>query len=507
MLADKVPSVQRSLLVAVAAVTPVLIWRGAANPFQIPQATLVAVVGVLLAVAAGFRALIPGLLVRPTRPFTLLLLAFLVVAAVTTALSPTPAVAVYGDHPHAAGLLLYAAVGVIAVTVTHVAYERWLGHLVRALAVAAGLAGLYGVVQAVDADPFEWAIAFTGVATTLGQPNYAAGFLAAAVPAALGLALLDSQPTPWRVAGAAAGLVGTATVLLSRSAQGPVALAAALTVFGILAIAGEDAPIRLARRARVVVYAAVSVLTLGSLAAISTPALAGIRQGFEGRVEIWRAAVSLAADRPLTGTGLDTFGAHFYGYRSPTHGAVLAFTNAEAPHSVPLSMLTSGGIVLGLVYLAIVAYVLVCLVTGVRSTAGHRRLLLATFGAVWAGYQVQSLVSIDVPPLLVVHAVSSAAVVVLAKDLDTVPPGPPQNVTTPTPSADMARPAGGGRGPRRRLVGPAATACGHCGRQRLPRGGTGRPSRRTRGVRRRTSPGPVPRLLRLPAGGPRDQCR
>ncbi|TAL15626.1 MAG: tetratricopeptide repeat protein, partial [Frankiales bacterium] len=83
-----------------------------------------------------------------------------------------------------------------------------------------------------------------------------------------------------------------------------------------------------------------------------------------------------------------------------------------AAHNVPLHLLATGGLVVALAYLALVAVTLLALVRGLRSLEGNARLRLAGLGGGWVAYQVQSLVSIDQVPLVVLNFVLSAAVVV-----------------------------------------------------------------------------------------------
>jgi len=78
---------------------------------------------------------------------------------------------------------------------------------------------------------------------------------------------------------------------------------------------------------------------------------------------------------------------------------------------VPLTMFVSGGIPLGLAYLAMVLLTAGTLWRGLRRLEGPKRLLLAATGGAWVAYQVQSIVSIDIPPLAVLHWVLTGAIV------------------------------------------------------------------------------------------------
>jgi O-antigen ligase len=112
----------------------------------------------------------------------------------------------------------------------------------------------------------------------------------------------------------------------------------------------------------------------------------------------------MLGDRPLFGFGLASFEGWFYAYRPVAVAVADGFRRStDAPHSVPLEMLASGGLLLGLAYLALVGVTGWALIRGLRHRAGVERVLLAGLGGAWLAYQVQSLVSIDVPPIAVLH--------------------------------------------------------------------------------------------------------
>jgi hypothetical protein len=115
---------------------------------------------------------------------------------------------------------------------------------------------------------------------------------------------------------------------------------------------------------------------------------------------------------PVTGVGLDRYGAHYRGVRPAV--AAAANNYSDAAHSVPLHLLATGGFLLAVAYCALIVAVAWALVRGLRRTSGDDRLLLGGVGGAWVAYQVQSFVSIDEPALAVTGWLLAAAVVALA---------------------------------------------------------------------------------------------
>jgi hypothetical protein len=76
--------------------------------------------------------------------------------------------------------------------------------------------------------------------------------------------------------------------------------------------------------------------------------------------------------------------------------------------------LAQGGLLLAAAYLFFIGVVVWALVSGLRRREGQDRLLLAGVGGAWVAYQIQSVVSIDQVPLLLLNYVMGAGVLVAA---------------------------------------------------------------------------------------------
>jgi O-antigen ligase len=406
------------------ALVPLVFLRDALEPFQTVKATVLVVGAATLVCALVASRTTMQVAIRREPAFAALLATFLLVAVAATAFSSWPRIAIHGDHAHSAGLVMYVALAVVAIAAISgadgaVAVRLWL----RALTVSVGTAAAYALLQAAGGDPFVWVdIGLTGTASTLGQQNFASGFLGAAAPAVAGLAPLRRERPGWRVAGGMAAVLAVAALPTTRSFQGVVALVAGTLLLGLTL--GVDLGQRLdrGRRRQAIVGLAVVIAALGVVAVTLRARLAGlVEQGLEERRYFWTAAADLIREHPVLGTGPDTFGLYFPTIRPAEHASRFLGVNAEAPHNVPLAMFSNGGTLLGVAYLAFCAYVAYRLVRGLVQVDGERRLLLGSVGALWLGYQVQSLVSIDVPSLALLHFVASGAIIALSRPPQAVP--------------------------------------------------------------------------------------
>ncbi|HEX2053880.1 MAG TPA: O-antigen ligase family protein, partial [Actinomycetota bacterium] len=145
------------------------------------------------------------------------------------------------------------------------------------------------------------------------------------------------------------------------------------------------------------------------------------------RADFWRTAVRIVADHPLLGTGPDTFYAFYPTYR-PVESA-LVYTGVESSaHNLLLHHAVGSGLLGAGLFLVLIGMAFLFALRGPRqpskAEAGEdqtngpgsalRPRLLATFSAVLAGYLVQGMFSVDLPPLALVGWVAMGGIAALA---------------------------------------------------------------------------------------------
>jgi len=154
---------------------------------------------------------------------------------------------------------------------------------------------------------------------TFGNPNWAAAFLAALVPLSLGLASTTERRRLYHVI---AGLLSIATVA-TFSKGGPAALVAGVLVYVVLDRA-------LPRKRRNAIIAGVAASAVLALAFAWRWELFATAPSLKGRLFLWRAALHLVGEQPLTGVGLG-------GYPAAYGRAAAALVHGDASAFIPLS--------------------------------------------------------------------------------------------------------------------------------------------------------------------------
>lgn len=429
----------------------VVVVPGILGPSMLPKLTA-AVIGTVVCVGllAG-RAVLERRVELPWGRTLVPVGVYVVALIIATATSSNRDLSVLGVFERWTGLVPYLTYIVLLLVVV-VLGRRAILPIGIALLAALGAIVAYGMLQVVGVDPIDWQdVAGTSVDgrptvfSLFGNVNFVAGWTGAVIPLVLWGAL---RPGDRRVRLALVALLLGAAVLLwqAGSAQGPIAAAAGSALFlGCWAL-GLDRERRAGALVRrwlpklIAAAVAVAVVAVGLFVTLRPDG--GIRQ----RIHFWDAALAIFVDHPIVGSGLDTYGDFFSAYRSAEGATLYGFERNDAPHSVPLGMLSNGGLLLGLAYLAFVVTIAVVLIRGLRRFHGDDRVLLAAFGGVWLGYQVQALVSFDVPPVALLHYLSAASIIVLAS------PAPVTRVIELAGYRDRAR-----RSRKRRTAGPSSS--------------------------------------------------
>jgi len=207
------------------------------------------------------------------------------------------------------------------------------------------------------------------VVGTLGNSTRAGAFLALGVTAAFATLVAPDRREPyWRERlAAAACLLGTAALLLTRARGGWLAAAAGLATVAFVSRH------QLAARARVwavpLLIGAVIAAVLGDGRQLLQPKLpkdGGVLSGQDltagVRLSIWRGTLRLIGDHPLGGIGLGRFREAYPAFREPEEAALPGReglpTEVDHPHNELLLPAAEGGVLAGLSLLLFLALTL-----------------------------------------------------------------------------------------------------------------------------------------------------
>ena len=303
------------------------------------------------------------------RIFGMLLMAQGASLAVSTALSSDVALSLGGSMWRRFGLISQVAMLLFAwFTAQYAAGDAGrVRHLMRAIALAGIPAAVYGIFQYFGWDPFidktlyhvgEAPLTIVRPPGTLGYVSYYATYLLTVIFAGAAL-MLTEESRWWKLAGAAAGVLGTLAVTLTGTRAAMLGLAA-----GLLFLAAWLRP-----RVRAWALAGGAAVVLGMAGFYLSPAGQMLRSRMRwfiedplggGRLLLWRDSLRMCAVRWPLGFGPETFSIHFPRYQSRELARAYPGFFQESPHNIFIDALAGQGlpgiaILMGLTALAFYA--------------------------------------------------------------------------------------------------------------------------------------------------------
>lgn len=384
----------------VGALVALAYWPGATDPLTYPK---------LLVLAAGGLALVPAVVRRWTRqprpPWAPLAVGaaalLLVVWGLISALgSGAPiTVSLYGWWGRGDGWLALLGAAVLflgAATLDRSEVDRTVTWLL-------GGGSIVGVIGLLQLAGVEVTGPGTGgaVVGTMGNTNFAAGYMAILAVLGLGRAAMPGHLLVRTWGAVLFALLGILT-FLTDATQGPVALLGGVVAMGVVAALLNRGRWRVPGLA---VAGSVVVIGVGLLVA----SFAGVgpltrlwsESTFAIRQEYWQSAWNILNGVPVFGTGSDGFARHVSEYRPESYVELLGpILRVSAAHNIALQF----GATLG--WLGLVLWLVVFLGTAVALLVRVVRAPVASIGltsgvaGAFAAYLVQGIVSIDMLPLL-----------------------------------------------------------------------------------------------------------
>jgi O-antigen ligase len=361
-----------------------------ADPFNAPKLYLLICGTTIL---LGFLFFSGDNLFRSMDSTRILVVIFICAIGIGALLTDVKYQALFGDSLRQTGFIAYFGFAVYLLTV----YKFFRLDSKHFFYIAIGALGfifpVYGIVQYTGNDPFPWINQYNPIILTLGNPNFTGALMAILATLTFSF-IFDKQLLDWQKIFFLAITLGLVlTIYLSNARQGLLSLLIGLGLFISFKLLKKN-----------IVLGSISLFGLLS---ISILAIAGILQkgplerylykdSVSLRGHYWRAGLKMFRENVFSGVGIDSYGNYFKLYRDSIfpvrYGYDLTSNNA---HNVPIQLFATGGIFVGLSYLAIVFLIIYNFVKGFKRLDGGELNILCGAFAAWLAFQSQSIVSID----------------------------------------------------------------------------------------------------------------
>ena len=262
----------------------------------------------------------------------------------------------------------------------------------KTLIIAGYVNGVYGLIQSLNADPFDWINPYSPVFGLFGNPNFHASFMGITATAAIALLLKQQNEIKSRLIYVCFILLALLNIYQSKSQQGYLVMLTGISVIVFLWF-------RSSRYSRFnFVY--ISVWFIGTTAVIldilqKTPWKSILyKESVSYRGDFWRAGWQMTLDNPIFGVGLDGYRDNFRFYRDQVAADRNPNAMVDSAHNVFIDISSGGGFPLIVIYVTILFLALISAVKVIKRSDTFDPIFAGIFGS-WIAYLAQSLISIN----------------------------------------------------------------------------------------------------------------
>jgi O-antigen ligase len=385
--------ISKTLLVGTAvtsvAVTPFFSY----DPINVPRFLTLLVIGLA---SLGLLIVSYGRLIKSDNKFLLLVSTLFIswLGIVLFASKINLAEGLFGITGRQTGFLTYVClIAQMAITAA-LTSNRDLVTASKLLIVSGWASGLYGLIQIIDADPFDWINPYSPVFGLFGNPNFHASFMGICAVVALVFICDAAQTKRFRWTSLIFVLVAVLNIYESKSQQGFLVLMAGIFVFLYLYTRNNPRLSKLSVPYLILAMISFMAVVLDILQKSPWKSLL-YKESVTYRGDFWRAGWKMTTDNPIFGVGPD-------GYRDQyrfSRDLVTAMrpgsdVQTDSAHNVFLDLSASGGLVLLVLYILIIALVLKSAYKVVRREKVFNPGFTAVIAA-WVAYTAQSVISIN----------------------------------------------------------------------------------------------------------------
>lgn len=252
---------------------------------------------------------------------------------------------------------------------------------------------IYGLMQHTGNDIVKWANQYNDIIGTLGNPNFAAAFMAILATLCFSFAFDESLSLKIKILLLVLTFGLIINIYFSNAKQGILTVGAGISLFICIQVTKKS------KKLGFICFIVLIVLSIFSILGMlqSGPLEKYLyKESVSLRGFYWRAGINMLKNNIFTGVGVDSYGAYFKEYREIAYPLKFGFElNSTNAHNVPIQIFATGGFFLGIIYILIALYIFYKGLNGIKNMKGNDQVFLSGLFCAWIAFQIQSLVSID----------------------------------------------------------------------------------------------------------------
>ena len=385
-----------------------IISSNVTDPVNVTKLVAIGVLGFAALATVFTTQLVKAFLFYKPVVIAIAVFVLLMILGVFTSEAPVTQV-LYGSYGRNNGLLAYVFLSAIFLSALVLKVRQSFLSIINALVIAGVVNLIYCLWVIAFGDFIGWTNPYGNILGTLGNPNFIGAFLGIIFSTLVALSLNQNSSLLGRILSACGLPICAFEIIKSHAIQGRVVAAFGSAVVLFLFIRSKF------NKTVLIGYTLLSVI-------LGASALAGALQigpltkyiyktSVSLRGQYWLAGWNTGQEHPFTGVGMDTFGDWYRRMRDP-HALELPGVNTvvNAAHNVPIDIFAFGGWPLFVTYLSIMGIAGLSIIKMIKRRKSYD-LILVVFAAAWAGYQLQSIISINQIGLAVWGWLLSGAVI------------------------------------------------------------------------------------------------
>ena len=333
---------------------------------------------------------------KSIKVYSLLISALIALFTVVLEKSDLVHTSLFGVQGRNMGFLSYFSLGIFSLFFASQACTIVLNRSIAVFYGAVVVVVAYGVLQALELDPFNWQLNYEGIIGNLGNPN----FMSVVAALCSAIALIHFIESGIRKSVSYLHLflfiLALIAVYFSKSTQGWIVFLISLAPWVFVRLKRVNVA-----ASRLFIAAISSTVIAVALALFQTGPLSKVlyEQSLFFRAEFWRIAWQMAVDNPWLGVGIDRYQNYYREYKTLEQVRTMGAEDfSNSAHNLYLHFFATGGFPLGLLFLAINLYVGYRFLVVLKQVNQSQINIVAIFG-LWLGIQAQNLISIDYPSI------------------------------------------------------------------------------------------------------------
>ena len=347
---------------------------------------------------------------------TLLVCGFLFALLISAIFTDLNYTSFFGENQRRNGWITYFALGTFFISAAlYIRMENIRRFIFVSTATGLTLS-IYGMLQISGIDFVSWNNPYNAVISTVGNPNFAAAIMAVMAIIIFGPVLQSGFSVILKSLFLVTFFFILYVIYLSDARQGLLALGLGLAFYINLFIYLKNTKIG------VIVSGLFGIVGVGSiLGMLQIGPLTDLlyKSSVTVRGYYWRAGLEMFKSEPLTGIGVDRYGAYFKEFRESTYPLNYGFTiTSSNAHNVPIQIFATAGMFAGVLYLALMAFIFYQGVKTIRKVDSEKKLLIGGIVSAWLAFQAQSIISIDNIGISIWGWILSGIIIGLANEVD-----------------------------------------------------------------------------------------